>query len=1032
MPSPRLWIDLKSTMFSLAWVVQVLTSAAFGQTSPQSNVTSEVRSKPIDPGQSVELMQVEPGFAVSLVCSEPLVVDPVDGAFDDRGRLWVVEMRDYPFPIQAAPSGRVRILSDSDGDGRYDRSDIFADNLDMPTGIALWKDGAVITLAGQVTWFRDTNGDLRADQSQVWLEGFTKENEQLRANHPKLGPDGWWYIATGLRGGNVSLGKELQSDQSSTDALLTLGSRDVRFHLSSRQIEAVTGPAQFGLTFDSTGNRYFCSNRNPAVQVRLEQMDLVGNPLSGLVPSVADVIPAGEASRVYPLVNAWTTSNLHAGQFTAACGLTRHPFPPSDAQPAAIDPASRPETQSLFVCEPTGSLVHASRFTGTIETSTRDSNNKESEFLASKDAWFRPVNLFSCPDDSLAVVDMYRAVIEHPAWVPDELKNRPDERWGNDCGRIYSVRKNRQDVDSLLRVLSELQSRPLSERTSVELADLMLDHRYWMRDTAARLLFEREAIQIVPMLEGLASQATFNEAVRIESLYLAARLLKSLPSASFRILSDPTSSDSLRIAAIKTLQWTGDSVSPATDWETPENVQILESTLRKASEAVFRECTRVIARVSESSKKKLHIACLDRLGASDLASLSPETIVLAGSAFRDTPQDLYRCLLALAAKKMEGSPEEKRWFADATGRLANGLLDEHKDWNAAQVTDALGIRDVVTLLSAGPLAKTVAATILIEVTRRFPIDTIVDTSGSQQLLSHVSRICLDESASLELRSRCAVLLSRSVRPEDRKVLVELAKRAGPFQPQAIRAWATTDDVDCDSYLMNLILGNSPKLFQTTMELVLQKPARIQALARMLEQEQIDAKCIGADNLKKLSGRGTPATQTVFSKALEGLVNSNRAAVIQQYTPCLTMTSEPRRGKELFGKHCASCHRIGDVGVQVGPDISDSRTQQPQQLLVNILDPNRVIDNNYYRYVALTLDDQVIDGIVVEETSDTVVLKSQNNTRHVLQRNQLQELKATGISMMPEGIEAQLDAQSMADLIAFIKGWRYLDGSIPAQ
>ncbi len=1032
MPSPRVWIILKTTSFSLAWVVLALTSNVFAQTGSPPKATSEVRTEPISPAASIELMHVDPGFAVSLVCSEPLVVDPVDGAFDDRGRLWVVEMRDYPYPIHSTPTGRVRILSDTNKDGSYDRSEIFADNLDMPTGIALWKDGAVVTLAGQVIWYRDTDGDMRADQSQVWLEGFTIDNEQLRANHPKLGPDGWWYIATGLRGGNVALGKELQSDLSSPLTPLNLGSRDVRFHLATRQVEAVTGPAQFGLTFDLTGTRYFCSNRNPAVQVRLEQVDLAGNPLSGLVPSVADVIPAGEASRVYALVNAWTTSNLHAGQFTAACGLTRHTFQSVDAQRATINQNSRPATQSLIVCEPTGSLVHASWFTGTIDTNTRDSNKKETEFLASKDAWFRPVNLFACPDDSLAVVDMYRAVIEHPAWVPDELKNRPDERWGNDCGRIYSVRTNAQDVDSLLQTLLELQRRPLSERTSVALADAMLDNRYWIRDTVARLLFEREATQVVPKLEAMALNPSLNDAVRIESLFLAARLLNSIPSASIKNLSDPTSSDNLRIAAIKTIQWTGNSASENPGWETADTILILERILRNATEPVFREGVRVIARVTEKYRRNLQAACLDRLVSGELTSLSPETIVLTGSAFRDAPLALYGCLLKLAAKKAEVNPEEKSWFADATGRLASGLLDEHKDWNASQVADSLRIPDVAALLSASPLAKTVSATILIEVTKRLPIDTMLDAAEGQKLMSQVRSICMDESASLALRSRCAVLLSRSIRPEDRMVLVELAKRSGPFQPHAIKAWATTDDVDCDAYLTTLIVGNSPKLFQTTMELILQKQARIQELARMLEQGQIDAKRIGADHLKRLGGRGTPATQAVFNKALDGLVNSNRAAVIQQYASCLTLTSEPRRGKELFAKHCASCHRIGDVGVQVGPDISDSRTQQPQQLLVNILDPNRAIDNNYYRYVALTQDDQVIDGIVVEETTDTVVLKSQNNTRHVLQRNQLQELKATGISMMPEGIEAQLDAQSMADLIAFIKGWRYLDGSIPAQ
>jgi putative heme-binding domain-containing protein len=137
-----------------------------------------------------------------------------------------------------------------------------------------------------------------------------------------------------------------------------------------------------------------------------------------------------------------------------------------------------------------------------------------------------------------------------------------------------------------------------------------------------------------------------------------------------------------------------------------------------------------------------------------------------------------------------------------------------------------------------------------------------------------------------------------------------------------------------------------------------------------------------------------------------------------------------RGKEIFVKHCASCHKVADVGVQVGPDISDSRTQQPTQILTNILDPNRAIDNNYFRFIALTADDQVIEGMIAEETSDSIVLRGQNNVRNTLKRADLQELKATGVSLMPEGLESQIDHQAMADLISFVKNWRYLDGSIP--
>ncbi len=154
-------------------------------------------------------------------------------------------------------------------------------------------------------------------------------------------------------------------------------------------------------------------------------------------------------------------------------------------------------------------------------------------------------------------------------------------------------------------------------------------------------------------------------------------------------------------------------------------------------------------------------------------------------------------------------------------------------------------------------------------------------------------------------------------------------------------------------------------------------------------------------------------------------------VLKNYLPCLELAGNPERGKQVFAKQCAACHKIGDAGVPVGPDISDSRVQTADKLLTSILDPNRAIDNNYFRFVVLMNDGRTIDGIIAEETADKVVIRSQNDQRHVLARTDIEELKATGVSMMPEGLESQIDHQGMADLIAYIKNWRYTAGQVPS-
>jgi putative heme-binding domain-containing protein len=275
------------------------------------------------------------------------------------------------------------------------------------------------------------------------------------------------------------------------------------------------------------------------------------------------------------------------------------------------------------------------------------------------------------------------------------------------------------------------------------------------------------------------------------------------------------------------------------------------------------------------------------------------------------------------------------------------------------------------------------------------------------------------------------MLSKSPRVSDLELLPQFARSSElPLRIAGLRAWASTADAACDDFLLSALAGSSPQLQQVLFDLIGQKPERLAGLADQFAAGKITAKRIGSNELKKLATRAKGETQTKLNAALDSIVNSDRAKVVTDYQSSLTMTADALRGKEVFVKHCASCHKVADVGVQVGPDISDSRTQQPAQILTNILDPNRAIDNNYFRFVALTADDQVIEGMIAEETSDSIVLRGQNNARHTLRRADLQELKATGVSLMPEGLESQIDHQAMADLISFIKNWRYLDGSIP--
>src|SRR5690606_20072441 len=148
---------------------------------------------PYDPGEALETFRIEPGFRIELVASEPDVTDPVAMEIDEDGRLFVVEMPGYP--IDVSPTGRVKLLEDTDGDGRYDRSTVFADGLVLPTGVMRWKRGILVTAAPDLLYFEDTHGDGRADVRTAVVTGFAATNPQHSVNGPVYALDNWIDVA---------------------------------------------------------------------------------------------------------------------------------------------------------------------------------------------------------------------------------------------------------------------------------------------------------------------------------------------------------------------------------------------------------------------------------------------------------------------------------------------------------------------------------------------------------------------------------------------------------------------------------------------------------------------------------------------------------------------------------------------------------------------------------------------------------------------------------------------------------------------
>ena len=472
---------------------------------------------------------IHPDCKIELAAMEPTVVDPIAVRFDERGRMWVVEMRDYPTLNSDRPTSKIKILEDKDSDGVFETATVFADQLLFPTGLQPWKKGVIVTMEGKISYLADHDGDLICDEEQVLFTGFAKQNTQLRANHPTLGIDGKVYVANGLRNGVIS--------SSGMNRPISISGMDFHFDPVSLDCEAVTGYGQFGLTFDDSGNRYTCTNRNPLKRIVFENKYLQLAQEIPIAPAVVDVAAAGPDSRLFPLSETWTTSNLHANQFTAACGV--HIF--------HGDALNTTFVGNAFTCDPTANVVHREVIdyrSDSINGIAKPARNGV-EFLASTHSAFRPVNLTTGPDGALYVVDMRREVIEHPDFMPNELKHWPDERRGN-LGRIYRI----VSKDSLK---NSPKNKVANRAQSIdELLLMLVSANGWDRKTAHRLILQNESAPDFARLRKLLTRKNIsaNSVIRILHILHHFKQLNSRDLESVSIASDPDSQSDIDRAIV--------------------------------------------------------------------------------------------------------------------------------------------------------------------------------------------------------------------------------------------------------------------------------------------------------------------------------------------------------------------------------------------------------------------------------------------------------------------------------------------------
>ncbi|MDZ4289850.1 MAG: PVC-type heme-binding CxxCH protein, partial [Prosthecobacter sp.] len=458
---------------------------------------------PTAPRDTAKSFHVLDGFAMQVIASEPQVTSPVAMTYDEDGRAYVCEMNDYPYtdkehhkPAQENPTdkplGSVRLLEDTNGDGVFDKSSLFAEGLSWPTGACCWKGGVFVTATPDLWYLKDSDGDGKADIRQKVFTGFKKLNVQAVMNNPIWGADHRIYVAGGSNGATIT-----RPDVPDFKPI-TIKRNDFSFDPTTLEVRIESGGARFGNAFDDWGDRFLCNIRNPCQHVVLPYRFLTSNPYLTLNPlndcaEAGDQLPVYRTSPIEPWrefrAKRWSAEGSHmprselvgAGVVTSSAGIAVYR---GDAYPAEY-------RDFAFVADVAGNLFYRMKLVPDGITFKAVQVDGQKNFCTGDDVWFRPVNFVNAPDGCLHVCDMYREVIEHPWSIPDDIHASLDLLRGRDKGRLYRLAP------------SGFQSRPTPKLSGAATAELvaLLDHpNAWHRDTAHRLLFERQDKNAVPPL----------------------------------------------------------------------------------------------------------------------------------------------------------------------------------------------------------------------------------------------------------------------------------------------------------------------------------------------------------------------------------------------------------------------------------------------------------------------------------------------------------------------------------------------------
>ena len=943
----------------------------------------------LSPHEAIAIMTVPEGFSVELVAGEPDIVNPVAMTFDEKGRVWITESLEYPRQKPGPGRDRVKVLEDTDGDGKADRFTVFADGLNIPSGIAVGHGGVWVANSPDILFIPDADGDGNPDgPPQVVVTGFGRDDTHELPNSLTWGPDGWLYGWNGVfnRSHIAYRGKTYDF----TCAIFRIHPRTRDFELFC---EGTSNP--WGIAINEDGD-FFAS---ACVIDHLWHMVETGYYIRQGGPYPPFTWPMGS------IVD-------HQHQKAAYCGI--HYFD-SDAYPEAY-------RGKLFMGNIHGNCINVD----SLERNGSTYRAKATpDFLAANDAWFMPVVQKTGPDGCLYILDWYdryhcyQDANRDPAGI-DRLK-----------GRLYRVRYK----DTPRRAGFDL-----AKESDETLIQNLGSPNVYDRDIAQRLLTER----LLGGKAGSKTRAALKSLVLDDSASRKARMhglwtligsgsleptfhlsLLKHPDASFRAwgvraagnmgkVQDDVRKHVASMAADSSPDVQLQVAIAARKLEGFETLTVLLEVLSSSQDPLIQHVIwqnlhpmldepATVAWLVESSKSH------DSLRSPRLAALMPrilDRVIAAGS----TDADTVARLITMALEQLGD---------DATHRACLDTLTEQVRQGRLKGDRLNGVREQLTPMAhkalgegASPLRRDYA-----ELAAAWG-----DTNALKIVRSQFASAKADEGDRLQALDVLISARNAGVVGEVARVLSDRAGSAD-FRGRLLAALGPLDDARIAQVVLTTYPEMEPGLKPKAIELLTQRPAWSRALIAAVEARSVPTSAVNVNQLRRLqASKQRDIAEKV--KAIWGSVrqgrNEKRELVVGQMRNFLHKTSgDPAAGQAVFQKLCAQCHKIYGEGQDIGPDITLNGRNDFNQLISNVFDPSLVIGQGYQATTVATTEGRVLTGLLAEDSKERVILKIQGGKVETIPRSEVEEMKTSPLSLMPEDIETQLTPQEIVDLFAYL-------------